>query len=67
MSERTDYGWSAPRLLAEPINSPFNEGYPSFSPDGRFFFFASDRGSRNGYWSIYYVDTDALGLGIEAP
>jgi len=62
VSARTDYGWSPPRPLPEPINSPSNEGYPSFSPDGRFFFFASDRRARSGSWSIYYVETAALGL-----
>ena len=62
VSARTDYGWSQPRPLPEPINSPSNEGYPSFSPDGRYFFFASDRRARSGSWSIYYVETEALGL-----
>ena len=61
VSERTDYGWSEPRPLPEPINSPFDEGYASFSRDGRFLFFSSSRGS--GGTSIYYVGVEALGLG----
>ena len=59
LSERTEYGWSDPRPLPEPINSPFDEGYASFSPDGRYLFFSSDRGS--GGMSIYYVGVEALG------
>ena len=62
VSERTEYGWSEPRLLPAPINSDRNDGYPSFSPDGRLFFFASDRDARGGYYSIYYVSVSALGL-----
>ncbi|HET9949132.1 MAG TPA: hypothetical protein VFQ22_09440 [Longimicrobiales bacterium] len=62
VSERTEYGWSEPRLLPEPINSPQSDGYPSFSPDGRYFFFSSDRHLGSGDWSIYYVETRALGL-----
>ncbi len=61
-SEQTDYGWSDPWLLPKPINSEQNDSYPSFSPDGRFFFFASDRGGRSGYYDIYYVEYDALRL-----
>lgn len=62
VSEQTEYGWSDPILLPEPINSPRNEGYPAFSPNGRHFFFASDRNRRSGYYDVYYVDVDALGL-----
>lgn len=62
VSERTAYGWSAPRLLPEPINSPDFEGHPRFSPDGRHFFFASDRDARSGYDDIYFVNVEALGL-----
>ena len=66
-SERTEYGWSDPWLLPEPINSDRSDGYPSFSPDGHYFFFASDRNARGGFYSIYYVDVEALGLEIEGP
>ena len=65
VSERTDYGWTTPRPLPEPVNSSDSEGYPSFSPDGRFFFFASDRADPRGYYDIYYVGVEALGLGAE--
>ena len=61
LSERTEYGWSDPRPLPEPINSPeADEGWASFSRDGRLLFFSSDRG--RGGMSIYYVGVEALGL-----
>jgi Tol biopolymer transport system component len=62
VSRRNEYGWDAPVLLPAPFNSSANEGYPSFSPGGRFFLFASDRGARAGYYDIWYVDADALHL-----
>jgi Tol biopolymer transport system component len=60
ISERTEYGWGEPRLLPEPFNSTRSDGWPSFSPNGRHFFFASDRDRRGGYYDIYYVDVAAL-------
>lgn len=62
VSERTEWGWSNPVPLPEPINSPRSDGYPSFSPDGKVFFFASDRNARGGYYDIFHVDVAALGL-----
>lgn len=59
-SRKTDFGWSDPVPLPEPINSVGNDGYPSFTADGRFFFFASDREARSGYYDIYYMSVDAL-------
>ena len=60
VSERTEFGWSEPRPLPAPINTPFTEAYPRFSPDGSLLFFASDRGP--GRMSIYYVSAEAAGL-----
>lgn len=60
LSERTEYGWSEPRPLPEPINSPADEGWASFSPDGRLLFFSSGRG--RGGVSIYYVAVEAAGM-----
>ena len=60
--EKTDYGWSDPILLPEPVNSVYSDGWPSFSPDGRRFFFASDRDDRPGYYDVYWVNVEALGL-----
>ena len=67
VAHRTEHGWSNARLLPEPINSAGSDGYPSFSPDGRLFFFASDRGMRGGSYDIYYVDFTALRLGASVP
>ncbi|HSH76170.1 MAG TPA: hypothetical protein VLA09_10845 [Longimicrobiales bacterium] len=66
VAERTQYGWGPARLLPEPLNSPGDDGYPSFSPDGRYLFFASDRGA-SGSVSIYYVEAAAAGLNGSAP
>lgn len=66
VSERTDHGWSTPRPLPEPVNSSDSDGYPSFSPDGRFLFFASDRANPRGYYDIFYVGVEALGLDATA-
>lgn len=65
VAERTAYGWSEPRLLPRPVNSPDAEGHPAFSPDGRLFFFSSDRDGR--YEDIYVVSTEALGLDAATP
>jgi len=62
VSERTPYGWSDPRRLPEPVNTRANDGYPSFSPDGRRFFCASDRNERSGFYDIYSIDYEALRL-----
>jgi hypothetical protein len=63
VSERTQYGWTDPRPLPQPVNSAQADGYPSFSPDGRHFFFASDRNDQNGWYDVFWVDVEALGLG----
>jgi len=62
VSKRTETGWSVPTPLPPPINTPGNEGHPGFSPNGRYFFFSSDRHGRAGYTAIWYVRTEALGL-----
>ncbi len=66
VAERTAYGWGEPHPLPEPLNSRGNDGYPAFSPDGRTFFFASDRHGRSGYYSVYFVQASALGLDFGA-
>jgi Tol biopolymer transport system component len=43
VSFRSGEHWRAPRHLDAPISSPANENAPSWSPDGRWFYFASDR------------------------
>ncbi|HEX7914564.1 hypothetical protein [Rudaea sp.] len=43
VSFATAVGWTSPRHLDAPINSPMNESNAAFSPDGRWLYFASDR------------------------
>ena len=42
-----DGGWTEPRNLGAPFNSPSNETSPTLSPDGRTIYFTSDRRSAN--------------------
>jgi hypothetical protein len=61
----TDDQWSEPKNLGSIINSQFNESAPRFSPDGKYFFFASDRTGKvdqtgEPIWSIYYIETQYL-------
>ncbi len=62
-------GFGAARLLPEPLNSAWADYAPALSPDGRTFFFTSERpgmmageaeGRRPG--DIYWVRLSALGL-----
>ena len=43
-SFKSGNAWSAPIHLDAPINSPASDGNASFSPDGKSFYFSSDRG-----------------------
>ncbi len=36
-------GWTPPKILPPPINTAANESAPSFSPDGRWLYFTSER------------------------
>ena len=65
VSQRTEYGWREPHPLPDPINSLDDEGWPSFSPDGRLLFFSSDRDG--GRMSIYYVSADMAGMSSPLP
>ena len=49
--------WTEPRNLGPTVNTPANERFPGFSPDGRYLFFGSDRG---GNFDIYWVDARVL-------
>jgi Tol biopolymer transport system component len=40
---QTDGSWSKPKGLPAPINSPFTEIAPAFSPDGKTFYWTSER------------------------
>jgi Outer membrane protein and related peptidoglycan-associated (lipo)proteins len=48
--------WKVDSALTKPLNTPYNEGSPAFSADGRYLFFvASDRKDGLGSCDIYYV------------
>jgi outer membrane protein OmpA-like peptidoglycan-associated protein len=48
--------WIPDSVLTKPLNTPYNEGSPAFSADGRYLFFvASDRRDGLGSCDIYYV------------
>ncbi len=58
-------GWSIPKNLGPVVNSSQSEGSPSFSPDGKYFYFSSNRGDTkdtNGerIWNLYYMETRFL-------
>jgi hypothetical protein len=60
--------WSKPKnLMPHLINSYFDDGFPSLSPDGKYFYFSSTRAGRkdaNGelIWDLYYIESRFLFL-----
>ncbi len=50
-------GWTDVKNMGESINSSFHEYCPSFSPDGKYFFFTSDKA---GTEDIYWVDAKII-------
>ncbi|WP_173021378.1 PD40 domain-containing protein [Lewinella sp. W8] len=64
-SFRTAEGWSKPQNFGPVVNSGRYDASPSFSPDGKYLYFASDRGPERDadgepIWSIYYLETQYL-------
>lgn len=64
-SVKKDGEWSEPKNLGPIINSSSSEGCPSFSPDGKYFYFSSNRGETrdaNGekIWNLYYIESEYL-------
>ena len=56
-----DGSWGAPIHLPSPVNSAYQDLYPTISPDGRYLFFLSTRsGSHRAYWVDASVFTDFL-------
>jgi outer membrane protein OmpA-like peptidoglycan-associated protein/tetratricopeptide (TPR) repeat protein len=53
--------WSRIRKLKGDVNSIFNESHASFSPDGRFIYFTSDRKGGYGGLDIYRTSLDSTG------
>ena len=65
-SKRINNEWSKPKnLMPQLVNSYFDEGFPSFSPDGKYFFLSSTRAGNkdlNGdfLWDLYYMESKYL-------
>ncbi len=53
--------WTTPQNLGVLINTVSNESFPSFSPDGKYFYFSSDREDKE-HWKLYYLETRFLDL-----
>ncbi|GAF04259.1 OmpA family protein [Saccharicrinis fermentans] len=47
-SQRTATGWSAPKNIGAPVNTPYWESQPSFSSDGRTLYYTSNRSGGKG-------------------
>ncbi|TAE07375.1 MAG: hypothetical protein EAY72_14145 [Bacteroidetes bacterium] len=59
--------WSQPKNMGIAINSYSDDSFPSFSPDGKYFYFSSNRAGNkdaNGeaIWDLYYMETRFLVL-----
>src|SRR6185369_15697472 len=71
MMEKTAAGWSEPKNLGAPINSPGNEWYPTIAANGTIYF-GSDRQGGKGRTDIYrsrlvngkYAEAENLGEAI---
>jgi len=71
MLEKTGAGWSEPKNLGAPINSPGNEWYPTIAANGTIYF-GSDRQGGKGRTDIYrsrlingnYTEAENLGDAI---
>lgn len=67
-SKKVNGSWTKPKnLMPQVINSYYDDGFPSFSPDGRYFYFSSTRAGKkdiNGeyIWDLYYIETRFLFL-----
>lgn len=49
--------WSEPKNLGKYINSESSERFPYISPDGKYFFFGSDR---TGNYDIYWISSSVI-------
>lgn len=64
-SKKVGSSWSTPKNMGPIINSYRADGFPSFSPDGKFFYFSSNRGDEkdeNGeyIYNLYYMESRFL-------
>lgn len=49
MAQRNGSSWDTARTIGQPINTPWNEGAPTLSPDGQFLIFTACANSANEY------------------
>ena len=49
--------WTEVKNMGEKVNSERGENFPWVSPDGKYFFFGSDR---NGNYDIYWISASAI-------
>jgi Tol biopolymer transport system component len=66
-SKKANGKWSKPKNMGIAINSYSDDSFPSFSPDGKYFFFSSNRaGNKDASgeltWDLYYMETRFLML-----
>lgn len=54
---KPDYSWTKPVNMGENINSEAFDWVPYVTPDGKYFFFNSNR---TGNWDIYWADADII-------
>ncbi len=64
-SKKINGKWSKPKNMGIAINSYGDDSCPSFSPDGKYFFFSSNRAGNKDtegepIWDIYYIETRFL-------
>ncbi len=79
VSEQKNGEWAAPRNLGPKVNTSARDYSPRISPDGKYLFWASERGfeppknyrdlfvrtrnTLNGWGNIYQIELSAIGLG----
>lgn len=72
--EKTGNGWSNPKSVGAPVNSPVDEFYPSVAADGTLYFSSNRQGGKGSY-DIYrsrfvggkYGEPENLGEGVNTP
>lgn len=74
IAAKSDTGWLPSKPIGEPINSDWNEGAPTLSPDGQFLFFTACANmmreygpDRDGYGSCDLFVCRRLGSGWSDP
>ncbi|NJM14986.1 MAG: hypothetical protein HC896_06040 [Bacteroidales bacterium] len=62
-TKKDENGWSPPKSLKAPVNSPFDELFPHIY-NNYLLFFSSDRPGGSGQFDIYMVDLKADNLNV---